>query len=225
MTVSGRPGYGSPPNFAELDVDLKKRRFFDYLTPMIADINAALSRDRQRVQAIREDFEQGNEPGWANRRWLRKLAMKLDVPIEDLDTGDALALLERRTGTVPESLVLAQAAIESGWGTSRFATEGNNYFGQRCYQPGCGIEPLAVNGSTDFGLARFGSVAESVESYILNLNTHPEYRTLRVRRQSLRDSGAAVTGLALVGELAAYSERGSEYVAEVTALILSNNLE
>jgi Bax protein len=225
MAVNGAPNYGAPPDFAELPIDLKKREFFEYLTPIIADVNASLARDRQRVQTIRAAFEHGVGPGWSDRRWLRKQSAKLDVPIDELETGAVLALLERRTGIVPASLVLAQAAIESGWGTSRFAIEGNNYFGQRCYEADCGIEPLDVGGTPGFGLARFGSVAKSVESYVLNLNTHPEYRAFRIRRQSLRDSGATVTGLALVGELAAYSERGSEYVAEVTNIIRSNELE
>lgn len=225
MTLVGRNTWGPPPDFAELPVDVKKQEFFVYLTPMVAEVNAGLARDRDRVAAIREAYEQGQKPEWRDRRWLARLAEKLEVPVDEMDLGEALATLERRAGTVPQSLVLAQAAIESGWGTSRFAQEGNNYFGQRCYEPGCGMSPLEKTSGSRFGLARFDSAASSVESYILNLNTHSEYRGFRLRRQALRDSGAAVTGLSLIGDLAGYSERGSDYIAELRAMIRSNSLE
>ena len=123
---------------------------------------------------------------------------------------------------VPESLVLAQAAIESGWGTSRFALEGNNYFGQRCYREDCGISPREQQDG-GFGLARFSSVAASVD--MLNLNTHPEYQSFRQLRASRRASNLPVTGLALLQGLRAYSERGTAYIAEIEAMIRANDLE
>ena len=206
-----------------MPVDQKKREFFAFLSPLVAEVNFGLAADRERIQEIRAKHDRGEKPGWFERRWLERLAGRLEVPIDSMDFGDALAMLERRTGVVPEAIVLAQAAIESGWGTSRFALEANNYFGQRCYEPACGVSPAAAD--DDFGLARFPSVGDSVESYIRNLNTHPGYREFREQRLALRESGMPVTGLALIAGLTNYSERGVEYVSDIATIIRDNGLE
>lgn len=225
MTLPGYRSYGAPPDFASMPVEQKKQHFFQYLAPIVSDINSAMSRHRERIARIRADDDAGVEPNWRDARWLQSIAKRFDVPIDEMERGDALEVLERRAGTVPEALVLAQAAIESGWGTSRFAVEGNNYFGQRCYETNCGIAPAALSGDVGFGLAAFDSVAESIESYILNLNSHPEYREFRQLRQRLRAGDESVTGLSLLAALEGYSERGAEYLDEVRAMILANNLE
>lgn len=218
-------GFSPPPDFSEMPVDRKKRRFFAYLSPMIAQVNFEMAADRDRIHELREAYMRGERIGWFNRRWLDRVASRLEVPIDDMELGEALELLERRAGVVPESIVLVQAALESGWGTSRFATEGNNYFGQRCYSPGCGMSPDGRPNGTRFGLAEFASVAASVESYIMNLNTHPSYTQFRKLREQRRKEGKPITGLALVEGLANYSERGSEYVAEIASMIRNNDLE
>lgn len=217
--------FPAPPDFGSMPVEQKKREFFAFLSPMIAEVNFGLAADRDRLHAIRAGYEQGENIGWFDRRWLARVAAKLEVPIEQMEIGEALAMLERRAGIVPESLVLAQAAIESGWGTSRFALEANNYFGQRCYRPGCGVSPEAVPDDANFGLSRFPTPVASVESYILNLNTHPGYREFRARRLALRAEGQPITGLALAADLGNYSERGEEYVADIAAIIRDNELE
>lgn len=225
MTLPGETRYPDPPDFAAMDVDAKKQQFFAFLSPMISEVNFELMADRDRVQRIRRDHDEGRAPGWFDRRWLEQLAVKLEVPFDEVDLSEALRLLERRSGVVPESIVLAQAAIESGWGTSRFAVEGNNYFGQRCYSADCGLVPQAIGEDASFGVAQYESVKASVESYILNLNTHPQYLDFRARRQALRTLDEPITGLALVDGLLGYSERGSEYVEDIETMIRSNNLE
>ena len=224
MTLDGGPTYATPPDFSAMPVDQKKREFFAYLSPMVESINASLRSERDRVVSIREDYAAGAEPGWLDRRWLRQLAQRYEVDLEYMELDEALAMLERRAGVVPESLALAQAAIESGWGTSRFALEGYNYFGQRCYEQDCGIAPQG-RADARFGLAEFDSVADSVYSYIMNLNTHPEYVDFRLRRQALRSEGQVDSGLSLLEGLEGYSERGSDYLDEVRALIRANDLE
>jgi Bax protein len=217
-------GYPDPPDFANMPVPQKKQEFFAYLSPMISEVNFELASDQEHVRKLRDAYANGRHIGWFDRRWIDGLAIRLDVPVEEMDLGEALDVLERRADVVPESIVLAQAAIESGWGTSRFAREGNNYFGQRCYSPECGISPEG-RPAGNFGLARFASVSASVESYIINLNTHPNYQKFRRMRLALQESGAPITGLALVDGLDGYSERGSDYVSEIRSMIRANRLE
>lgn len=212
------------PDFGSMEVATKKAAFLAFLSPVIAEVNDGFRLDRERLQTLAASVGRGDAPSWLERRWLRQTAERLEVPLDELPLEDAIALLERRAGTVPESIVLMQAAMESGWGTSRFAVEGNNLFGQRCYSPGCGIPPEG-RPNARFGLAQFDSVEDSVESYVLNLNTHASYHDFRLKRQELLESGEPVTGLALVDELANYSERGEEYVDELRGLILQNGLE
>jgi Bax protein len=225
MTDVRAVAYEPPPDFGRMSVEQKKREFFAYLSPMVARVNFEMADDRRRVERLRARYESGDPIGWLDRRWLGRLAVRLEVPIEEMELGEALAMLERRAGVVPEALVLVQAAIESGWGTSRFALEGNNYFGQRCYSADCGIVPEQRADGQRFGLAEFSSVAASVESYIMNLNTHEGYREFRLLREELRDADRPVTGLAVVESLVNYSERGADYVAQLEAMIRANNLE
>lgn len=220
----GARASGPPPDFGSMTIEQKKREFFDYLSPLVADVNAHLAANRDRIASLRETYSAGGELSLLDRLWVKRLARRFDVPLDDAEMTDVLDTLYLRTGVVPESLVLAQAAIESGWGTSRFAVEGNNYFGQRCYRQDCGIAPREQQDG-NFGLARFRSVSASVESYILNLNTHPEYRNFRQLRADRRARGLPVTGLALLQGLRGYSERGTAYIAEIEAMIRANDLE
>ena len=225
MLLDGSSAYGTAPDFSAMSIEQKKREFFAFLSPMITDVNFQMTADHDRVRELLNASERGEEPGWFDRRWLERLAGKLEVAIHEMPLQEALQTLERRAGVVPESIVLAQAAMESGWGTSRFAREGNNYFGQRCYEAGCGMRPQARPDGVRFGLARFASPRASVESYMRNLNTHTEYRQFRELRKELRDRGRPITGLALVRGLSGYSERGADYVAEIAAMIRANDLE
>jgi Bax protein len=217
--------YPPPPDFANLPLDEKKAQFFAYLSPIISDVNFQLAAARDRVAELRATNARGESIGWIDRRWLHRLAIKLEVDIDSMGLPEALETLHRRAGVVPESIVLVQAAVESGWGTSRFAIEGNNFFGQRCYRLDCGIVPEERPDDERFGLANFASPAESVESYILNLNTHDSYREFRDLRNKLRLNDQPITGLALVNGLRNYSERGEEYVNQIASMIRSNNLE
>jgi Bax protein len=133
-------------------------------------------------------------------------------------------VLLRRADIVPASLAIAQAANESAWGTSRFAKLGNNFFGQWCFSKGCGIVPKSRDTNKNHEVADFRSPADSVESYMLNLNTHDAYKPLRKIRQSLREEDKAVTGVALSYGLGKYSERGDEYGKEIREMISFNKL-
>ena len=217
--------YPPPPNFAEMPVEEKKRQFFAYLSPMISAVNFELAAHRDRAADLRAAHARGERLRWSDRRWLRRLAIRLEVDLDSMGLAEALQTLYRRAGIVPESIALVQAAIESGWGTSRFALEAHNYFGQRCYMSNCGIIPTERREGARFALAEFASPHASVESYMLNLNTHPSYREFRDLRNQRRVAGEPVTGLALIAGLTNYSVRRDEYVDQVASMIRSNNLE
>ena len=139
-------------------------------------------------------------------------------------TVEQLAELRKRVDIVPLSLALSQTAEESGWGTSRFAVEGNALFGQWTW--GGGMKPKEQRTRTrgDHGVAAFESPLESVTSYMLNLNTHHTYESLRDRRAELRANNQPVTGNELAGTLTRYSERGGAYVDTLRSIMRVNNL-
>lgn len=212
------------PDFTPLQPQQRKVEFFEFLNPIVADSNRQVLIARRRLAEIAQRVSSGQRLRWHDRRDLRVLAAGYDVAIEGERFQDVLQVLRRRVDVVPESLVLVQAAKESGWGTSRFALEGNNLFGQRCYQPSCGLRPRAA-GDADFSVAKYSSVNESVREYVRNLNTHAEYFEFRSLRQSMRDAEEALSGIRLADGLAGYSERGEAYVVEIKALIRQNGLE
>lgn len=219
-----RPSNVPLPDFSDLGPKERKAAFFEYLAPLIAQVNGRSLQDRAAVAALAARAESQDRLSWIDRRELAALAQKYEIETHERSDADVVADLQRRTGVVPASLVLIQAAKESGWGTSRFATEGNNLFGQRCYDDDCGIAP---RGRTDpsFGLASFDSIEESIESYVLNLNTHPKYQRFRELRVQLREQNKPLRGLDLALGLLGYSERGHAYVEEVRSMIRQNNLE
>ena len=122
-------------------------------------------------------------------------------------------------------MVLAQAAIESAWGTSRFARQANNLFGQWCFAPGCGIVPLHRPSDATYEVEKFPSVGAAVEAYYLNLNTHAAYRALRTIRRESRLQGKTLSGALMVAGLEKYSGRGIHYVEELRSMIRTNQLE
>lgn len=213
------------PDFAALEVSAKKQRFFDFLRPRIQDANADIRLDRERLQAIAEDL-QHQQPTWLDRRFLLRLARDYDIPVETAE--DHTALVEEllmRVDVVPAPLMLIQAAKESAWGTSKFAVQGNNLFGQQCFERGCGFIPAARARGRSHEVARFDSVNHAVRAYLHNVNTHPRYQAMREIRARLRRVGDTLTGTRLADGLLAYSERREAYVQEVKDMIRQNRLE
>jgi Bax protein len=137
----------------------------------------------------------------------------------------SIRLLLRRINIIPSSLVLAQAANESAWGTSRFAIEANNYFGQWCYREGCGLVPTERDEGLSHEVKNFNSVVDSVKSYLHMLNSGKAYALLRNLRQQRLEEEKPLTGYELAAGLAKYSERGTAYVASIRSLIVANHLQ
>ncbi len=200
----------------------KKQIFFRALAPLALMANEQIMASRARLEAIAA----AGDPGPDDADWLKVLAMDygvIDAPEKPID-ADAMAELMLRVDAVPPSLVLAQAAEESGWGTSRFADEGNAIFGQWTWG-GEGIAPENQReGLGDYKIKAFETPLQSVEGYMRNINTHFAYSDLRSLRAQLRAEDHPVTGWELAGALESYSERGMAYVESLRGLMDYNKL-
>jgi uncharacterized FlgJ-related protein len=210
-----------------LSVADKKRLFFRFLAPIVLRINELILEDRARAKGLTGRLAQGQSVTPDDQAWLTELAVKykvLESTSQRLDS-DAFAELLMRVDIVPPSLSLAQAASESGWGTSRFAAEGNSLFGQWAW--GKGLKPAEQRTSKlgDYRIAAFDSTAQAAYSYALNLNTARAYRDLRLKRVDLRRQSLRISGTVLAETLRNYSERGLAYVDDLKALIRENRLD
>ncbi|MBU3002742.1 glucosaminidase domain-containing protein [Paraglaciecola arctica] len=212
------------PDFSTYsNVTAKKRAFFAYLKPEIQRQNQIVLKERDMVFALQEVY--------AQQQYLTKRQQKVfDVLAEKYRfTGDESLTIEqtfesliRRVDTIPEALVLVQAANESGWGTSRFAQKGYNFFGLWCFKEGCGFVPKLRENEAVHEVAKFRSLSHAVMTYIRNLNRHYAYKELRSIRQNLRTQDKPVTASALALGLSSYSERGQEYIEELLSMLRVN---
>ena len=210
------------PDFSHYtQVKEKKSAFFDYILPLVKHSNQLVIEDRKQLELLAAEV---GELSFFQRRTLIELAEDYYVDRENRSDFQVIEQLRLRVDPVPPSLALAQAAIESAWGTSRFAVQGNNLFGQWCYKKGCGLVPLRRNSGTQHEVAKFDTVSESVGSYIRNINTHRAYQDLRVSRAQLRTERGSASGHQLAENLLEYSELREKYVHEVQAVIRINKL-
>jgi len=207
-----------------LPAEEKKRTFLLSLLPMVLMANQAIEAERLEIVSLLSRYDQEGQLPAADRQRLQEMADYYKLPGDPLTDQRARAMLLFRVDILPPSLVLAQAATESGWGTSRFAREGNNLFGQRTYRTGNGIVPANRREGETHEVKRFGTLFASVRSYMRNLNTHQAYRELRELRAKMRRSGQPLNCAELANGLNAYSTRNSAYIADVRAIITANDL-
>jgi Bax protein len=209
----------------EDETEARKARLVNLLLPAIQENNRDLLKKRQRLSKLHARIVSGKTLSSLDQVWLEELSerYRLDVP-KPYDSKWSRILL-RRIDIVPADLALAQGALESAWGTSRFAEEGNNYFGHWCFVPGCGMVPQNRRNGARHEVARFSSAAESVRRYMYNLNSHPRYTELRLIREQARQRNETFSGSDLAAGLAGYSELGEEYIGMVRGLIRQNELE
>jgi len=198
----------------------RKAEFLEYLRPLIAAENRRVLSQRRRL----EYFAAKTKLTEVEAAWLARIAADYKIQHNEAGKPALIGSLLERVDIVPVSLALAQAAKESAWGTSRFAVEANNFFGEWCFRPGCGLVPLARAADGKHEVEAFSSASASVGSYLRNLNTHANYRSFRMAREALREAGHVLSGLLLADELAGYSERREDYVEEVKHLIQVNRL-
>ncbi|MCL1039237.1 glucosaminidase domain-containing protein [Shewanella submarina] len=210
------------PDFSAIaDVREKKQAFFDFLRPMIRAQNALIAKERDFLQTVNAHFSLDHTLSDAERYRIGEIAQKYQFNPRVID-GDAITELLRRVDTVPENMVLIQAANETGWGSSRFAREGLNFFGQWCFRKGCGLVPLSRTEGLSHEVAKFDTVEDSVAAYLRNLNSNGAYDMFRAIRADVRAQGKEPQAEELVWGLMSYSERKEAYIEELLQMLQHN---
>ena len=194
----------------------KKRKefFIQIVLPLIIKENNIIKKDRRTLFDI---INKSNNTT-AELNWLEKKYKQYGVKSKDLST------LKIRMDEIPVSLAIAQAAKETGWGTSRFAQEGNALFGQWTWS-GDGLKPKEAEEGADHKVMKFNILQASVRAYQRNLNTHPTYKELRKARAEFRDSNKPLDSLELSNYLNKYAETGNQYVEVLQQIIKQNKLK
>ncbi len=209
------------PDFSAFRGNRKKKAFFDFLRPIVHAENAKVAMARGKMLGLSAQVGRGETLSPADRQWLFDLADNYHIEFS-IENGYAWEQLKRRVDTVPFRLALAQAANETNWGTSRFARQGRNFFGEWCLTSGCGIVPMRRPKGQTHEVAVFKTVNESVASYLRNLNRSNLYLPLRVARLEIRKNGEDPTAHTLAAGLTGYSARGEAYVKDIRKLIRAN---
>jgi uncharacterized FlgJ-related protein len=202
-----------PDSHLALSGTAQKESFIKIVLPLILASNEEISKRRE---AIKRGFENGD------RVTLEKWAKLYKIDVADQDNKALMTRLLERADTISVALALAQAAVESGWGTSRFAIQGNALFGQWAWRDQAGIRPL--DASNHRAVVRsFGSLLGSVRAYMHNLNTHSYYQKFRQARSALRNRPKVGEATMLAKYLDRYAEIGQAYVTKLEVLIRSND--
>ncbi len=204
------------PSEIKMIENTKKRKelFIQIVLPLILQENNNIKLDRKRLFSIINKSNNTN----LEKKWLENKFKQYGIPSRDILT------LKIRMDEVPVSLALAQAAKETGWGTSRFAQEGNALFGQWTWS-GEGLKPKDADNSKGHKVMKFNVLQASVRAYQRNLNTHSSYKDFRLARAQLRDTGKSLDSIILSEYLDQYAETGEKYVEVLQKIIKQNNLK
>ncbi len=207
---------GLLPNEIRNIGNTKKRKsiFIKIILPLIVKENNRIRIDRKRLFTILNK----NSNSDIEKKWLEKKYKQYGARQDDLST------LKIRMDEIPTSLAIAQAAKETGWGTSRFALRGNALFGQWTWS-GEGLKPKDAKKGEDHKVMKFNSLQLSVRAYLRNLNTHSSYRNLRKARTDFRNQDKPLDSLILSKYLDKYAETGNEYIEVLQQIINQNNLK
>ena len=204
------------PNEIKQIESSKKRKslFIQIILPLILEENNLIKLDRKKLFSIlNKNKNSKKEINWLNRKFKQYGVVNKDIPT-----------LKVRMDIIPVSLAIAQAAKETGWGTSRFALEGNALFGQWTWS-GDGIKPAGAESDTKHKVMKFKVLKASVRAYQRNLNTHSSYKSFRQMRAQLRDDSEKLDSLLLADQLDNYAETGKEYTKILKQIINQNSLK
>src|SRR5210317_820630 len=192
----------------------RKELFIQIILPLVIDENNSIKLDRIKLFSILNKSKNTK----TEQEWLNIKFKQYGVVNKDLST------LKIRMDEVPVSMAIAQAAKETGWGTSRFAQEGNALFGQWTWS-GEGLKPKEADEDEGHKVMKFNILQASVRAYQRNLNTHKTYKEFRQARAQLRDEGKELDSIILSQYLDKYAETGQQYVKILRQIIEQNNLK
>ena len=192
----------------------RKSLFIKIILPLILEENNRIIVDRKKLFSIlNKNKNSKDEIVWLNKKFKQYGVLNKDIPT-----------LKVRMDIIPVSLAIAQAAKETGWGTSRFAIEGNALFGQWTWS-GEGIKPAGASSDAKYKVMKFNVLKASVRAYQRNLNTHSSYKEFRYQRAQLRDDNEKLDSLKLVNHLGQYAQTGNEYIKVLKQIIQQNSLK
>ena len=203
-----------PKDLDELqNTRLKKETFIKIVLPLVVAENERILADKKKLKRILKKRKTSD----LEKQWLRQKLLEYKVKKGNMEE------LEKRIDIIPTSIALAQAAKESGWGTSRFALEGNALFGQWTWSDN-GIAPLQRENNKNHKILKFPILRASVKAYQNNLNTHKSYTNFRNKRSEMRQKNKDISGLELTATLKNYAQTGSEYIKILNQIIRQNRL-
>ena len=212
-----------PDDLADFEpLAARKELFLLTVLPQVLRVNERILRHRSTLLALREREQTGGTFDVAANRWLAKMRELYGIEAPSADLSELL----RRVDVIPPSLALAQAAAESGWGTSRFAVKGRALFGQWTFSDRVrGMIPAERGSASAHRVRSFDRLIESVWGYTVNLNSHRAYTEFRQIRARARAAGKTAPGHELAAGLKAYSEKRAGYVALLRRIIATNRLD
>lgn len=224
--------YAEPaPDFSQIqNISDRKKAFFTYIYQHSLPVNQSIKKQRNKILTLSE------KPSWSSSdvRFLERIAAQYHLGYNKHSFAEMLTNEEKqqlfinrlllRVDQIPPALILAQAANESAWGTSRFATEANNYFGIWCFTKGCGLVPKSRGAGERHEVKYFDSTEDSISYYVKLLNTHNTYKGMRQIRAAQRQDTGTVTAVRIVKGLEKYSSRGTAYIKELNEMIRYNRL-
>lgn len=218
-------GFAAPPNFAAIhDYKVRKQTFIKYMLPYAQQANADVAKQHQLLSKLYKEWQVNKPLKSAQIAWVVDLARQYQLNSFHPEQKASWRALLKRVDIVPVSMLLAQSANESSWGSSRFAQQGRNYFGQWCFSQGCGIVPARRTKGAHYEVRKFPTVVASIESYIHNLNTNSSYRLFRDLRYQMRQHNKPLAGMTLAQGLKYYSTRREAYVVSIRTIITANHL-
>lgn len=215
--LSGQLLVPERPDFSLFaDVREKKMAYFNYIGIIAEIVNRRLLAQRKMLRELTErEYISLIEQAWLNEQALR-------YKVTATNPREQVQKLLLRMDVVPTAFVQIQTANESGWGTSRFATEGFNYYGLWCFTQGCGFVPAQRDTDKGHEVRKFADAISGMQAYMHNLNTHPAYQEFRVMRQAQREKYNKMRTNKLFTTLHAYSQRGDAYIDELQAMFRVN---
>lgn len=202
-----------------------QEKFIRFMLPRVEAYNKIIYRQHKLLVKLYYQHKRGFELDNQQQGWVLSLARAYQISAFDFSSHADWIALMKRVDIVPNSLVIAQAINESAWGKSRFARDGNNYFGQWCQTQGCGLVPKRRAVGATHEVKVFLSPQDSVNAYFQNINTNRAYKDFRDLRFKLRLEGKSLDSLVLIHGLAYYSQKGKLYISLLSKIIRGFDLQ